>query len=553
MAGAPKTKPSTHRTGEVRENKHNVDSFTTDGLDTIVDESKTLLENEADLRALRARFELAIAEKVACGNTKDGVSLKLTREGGQQRALLLIKGESRFEERRYEKILADLQVALRGIASAVTGKGTDAAKEKLKVITFECFRERLNAILPQLDKRFDEAMDELNALSARGAGVDVDLLLKHEADLITSLLELERGVSSIVKGHIQKPHLADIVQEAFTIVTDGALQLRYLFQDDEVFDRLLTHIVLLAKPKLIFNTCVRAARSLDGFSSLRIRHQKTAMPQGLSPLGQSSRTNPGAPSTYGSTIPDHNRVFWTLNSPRQSQRETLVYEELPVGLIQNMRSLVKPFLEEKDRHAGIFRIFPVAKQNAVKLLGYILQGLNPPPEEEGHYDAGFVLCQTSQQEKSLGDMYQHLFKRCGERTGKGRELFTMFWVSIHNNDLFTILDRCGYSYVQTIIPGLKQFLNTHKEQRPSVYRLVQFLRTDSLKPSELLCQDYGFRNCKAMHHYIETMKETYTDVLKFAAPPDLHKAAQMHRLLDFIRENGVNVEEGNERLFKTFG
>ncbi|KAF2734010.1 hypothetical protein EJ04DRAFT_512779 [Polyplosphaeria fusca] len=122
--------------------------------------------------------------------------------------------------------------------------------------------------------------------------------------------------------------------------------------------------------------------------------------------------------------------------------------------------------------------------------------------------------------------------------------------ALEENTLIQLLDRCGWSDFRRQLPRLEVFLATDPIRRPSVYRLVQFLRTGSTNPIPCLGRDYGYKNCYNRDQ-VKRLNVVYSHILKDCSPQELHAECIQGTLRQFATEMGAKIEEKDLRLFET--
>ncbi|KAF1997248.1 hypothetical protein P154DRAFT_388592, partial [Amniculicola lignicola CBS 123094] len=163
---------------------------------------------------------------------------------------------------------------------------------------------------------------------------------------------------------------------------------------------------------------------------------------------------------------------------------------------------------------------PKEKQQTFHLLEILSRLRYPSPVSEVFWMFGFCTCRTIFQTERLAGIYAVILYGLNDQP----KAFEALWNALKNNKLHELFHRFGYGDYQSNIPELQHFFSTSMEHRPTVWRLIQFLRDiDNLNPSNALAEDYGFALCRN-HQEVGKLKDIYSKLLGITGPSALHDA-----------------------------
>ncbi|KAF2742972.1 hypothetical protein M011DRAFT_462091 [Sporormia fimetaria CBS 119925] len=223
-----------------------------------------------------------------------------------------------------------------------------------------------------------------------------------------------------------------------------------------------------------------------------------------------------------------------VSSPPPSIKET----NTPIDI----RYLLSP----EELNQGTFRLPRLVRETLV-LAQSLIGNDFPPPVSDAYLLFGFSVCPSRKKQKTLRYIYHRVLFSKGDK----RDNFRAVHRALGDGRLVALMMEKGISRNMLMsIPDLMKFLQTPLERRLTVWRLIQFLRTDSTEPDWHLKRDYGFQRCLRRDE-VERMKEVYTQVLNIRSPMSLHQACVGCRILEFIQGSGVQIKKGDKRLFTT--
>ncbi|KAF2710886.1 hypothetical protein K504DRAFT_375422 [Pleomassaria siparia CBS 279.74] len=224
------------------------------------------------------------------------------------------------------------------------------------------------------------------------------------------------------------------------------------------------------------------------------------------------------------------------------------------------------YLSPPDRETGPNWLQPEAKRQTFLLAAWLSNTANPPPCWSCYYDFGYVTCQNEDEAQLLGGLYNAVLN--DPDRGPKEATFEQLWQALDTPSLLIdLLDSCGYlDALRTQLPRLEHFLGTRSEDRPSVWRLIQFVRdTPNTEPHACLRRDYGFDSC-TLRDEVQALKYIYGEVLAMTAtttktttttqtqthPLQLHAACIRGTLFEFARSKAgaVIVRDEHRRLMQ---
>lgn len=197
--------------------------------------------------------------------------------------------------------------------------------------------------------------------------------------------------------------------------------------------------------------------------------------------------------------------------------------------------MVRPYLAAADRGSSPASPRPASNQDTAQLIGAVLRGKILLIEYSAWYTFGFVAAQDENQERILAGMYAAILQDAQSPTAIFRELVKAF----ETNQLVRLLDIKRYGHFRTLIPRLESFLCTPAGKRSSVWRLIQYIRTEQYtEPPAVLKRDYGFQYCR-MHHEVDVLKDIYKRILEKCTAKELHEACKHGRMVELAQQLGA--------------
>ena len=185
----------------------------------------------------------------------------------------------------------------------------------------------------------------------------------------------------------------------------------------------------------------------------------------------------------------------------------------------------------EDHDVDMASASPIFVQAVGVLVESVLRYKSVPVGSHAYYHFGFVTCRSKFDEDALCGYYRHFLG-----ANQNPIVLVKMVKALQLGTLSGLLHNKGEQSLKNSYPSLHSFLTTKLKERPSVYRLIQFIRdegNDNAAP--VLKRDYGFRWCKQQHH-VTFLKSVYEMILAQAEPMRLHDACRFGRLRELAIE-----------------
>lgn len=193
---------------------------------------------------------------------------------------------------------------------------------------------------------------------------------------------------------------------------------------------------------------------------------------------------------------------------------------------KEVHAAAKPDLLATDQDIGRY------VQAVLVLVKSVVNSTSVPATSHAYYYFGFVTCSNADEEEALREYYRTFL----ESSPAPVTLMERMITALRCGALTGLIQNKGLESLRTSHSALYDFLTIKPHERPSVYRLIQFIRdegNDNAAP--VLKRDYGFRWCKQQHH-VAFLKSVYEMILVRAEPMKLHDACRFGRLRELAVE-----------------
>ncbi|KAF2118880.1 hypothetical protein BDV96DRAFT_596693 [Lophiotrema nucula] len=188
------------------------------------------------------------------------------------------------------------------------------------------------------------------------------------------------------------------------------------------------------------------------------------------------------------------------------------------------------------------------KSKCALFLSDLMEGLNPHPASNSYLTFGYVACEGEDEHQRLGGIFKELLVDSTDRVGT----FNDFCLALEQGTMVQFLDNNGYELFREAIPRLEEFFTTPSASRPTVWRLIQFLRNENATdPDPYMMRDYGFNLCKQRDQVLR-LKNVYAQVLQKIDPMKLHYACVEGRLNQLRVEHRIYIEEEDMRFLQNW-
>ncbi|XP_014562006.1 hypothetical protein COCVIDRAFT_85393 [Bipolaris victoriae FI3] len=188
---------------------------------------------------------------------------------------------------------------------------------------------------------------------------------------------------------------------------------------------------------------------------------------------------------------------------------------------------------------------PRTKQEVALLIQTASRGHLLPKHESAWYSFGFVCTTTEEDERRLAGLYAVLIQETDSPDSFREPQHTL-----ETCNLATLFDTKGYGNFRELSPHLETFLTTPAEQRPTVWRLKQFIHdTNNANPPASLRRDYGFKYCRQRDE-VTRLKAIYSKMFEKMGVMEVHSACVHGRLYETAKREGVTIQAKDARLMK---
>jgi hypothetical protein len=394
---------------------------------------------------------------------------------------------------------------------------------------------------------------------------------REVGDRIMSLNQAVRDYDKSVK---QSHALIQFASHMTKTTSHLHARIKGLLQKSKFANTLFDLICTLGFPERAYNTFVRAATSTQSFANLTI-HTKpnmTSLGQGhsIAQVQTSSvptTTSHRAKKTINTTSTSPSQTLAKMASVSRSRRNTPLPQKPPQFLLESprprqpssqsdkRRPLEQRPIREKDASAVLQSYLAeedsllnqsATKHDATHLLNAVLNRNLLPVSTDAWYRFGFVTARNEEEERQIGGLYAAVLKDAPNKAS----IFGEIVHAIEINTMAKLFDANGWGHFGEELPQLELFLKTPPHQRPSVWRLKQFLQSEGdSEPPAVLQRDFGFKYCK-LREEVAYLKAAYAQMLAHLGPIKLHHACLYGRLYDTARQRGVTVDPKYKRLME---
>lgn len=398
--------------------------------------------------------------------------------------------------------------------------------EHLEHITFRLWKNRVQAAVTQLGGALSKHQNKIDDLIATMMGLHDEEPQARDTLVGDAVIALRGSMHALTAPSLPAKSSLDY-EKRLKVLMLAACKLYYL-EGGWVQERLRSTlgtslanaiydaVFVLSQPVRSVETFVRFAQAMRVFSRVEFKRGDPTSDD----ADAVSISTPALEGTCGHPVnsrsgEDHSsKDTYTNSAPDQSNT----------------------VLQQSERAAASY------------LQSCILQKCVPDPRSDAYYSFGFVACQSEDDILKLLNFYKDIFRRAA---------FREVCVALSKGRIPYLFQR--YSSPAAImgdIPQLGTFLSTPFDKRPSVYRLVQFLRvqegTDETDPYRVLIRDYGFHLCKGRDQ-VEVLKNVYRRALKRITVEGLHQACITNTLRGVVSSAGVELDRNQRRLLVNQG
>lgn len=467
---------------------------------------------------LKRRFLNRVAELLAASTGCDAVSFH-----HDERAEIYVKLDNiQRVSKETQKIVETLQNILRSFQ----GSSKATAKDDLTQFIRDCFAGEIRRAIDSTKRLFSENEDCHQDLITRWSGGNDEFLEKLDDRIFKLLFGFQNLFINPESDKVTLEEIDDIIDYASKFYEERDLlkRLKYLPVRSRYGEGIFDHICLLVRPELVSGTLRRVASANPTFACVKIKYGFPAV-------------LPNAPkSMYPSNKPDTKSSSLTVkpvsmlgvktspSSPEWSHTTTKdIQNTAPSTKVSKIETLEVPareYLTFDDKGIGALYLSPIEKSDALILAIHVLNATSPIAGQRGYYSFGYPACRDEDEISRLSGMYQQILVTSHQK----QDTFQVLWASAKQGQMIEFLDGCIYKYLwRETFPLLESFFK-QESRKPSVWRLIEFIRTNSTDAPADLRRDYGFErpNCPTREE-IQKSKDLYWRLLRNIEPLQLHK------------------------------
>ncbi|KAF5847821.1 hypothetical protein GGP41_009020 [Bipolaris sorokiniana] len=416
-----------------------------------------------------------------------------------------------------EDELKEIEKILTAIATYPTGFAlqnlTDSLWDTLLVFSYD----EMNTVIHRLQRSFKVHQSILADLVTQmfGFGIDNDDC-KLDHTLGKQIIQLFHDVQAYTE--LMKD-TNKLIMLTYSMMTETEFQERLsdLIGNASFANELFVFICKLGFPREAYSTLVSVASTPHAFENVTLRN--------------------GSLSSAGHNQQQSHKLNEVINVQQHSDRTS------------SSPLLVRPILQGPqpvtDAVPQVCKPVPRTKQEVALLIETASRGNLLPKYKSAWYSFGFVCTTNEEDERRLAGLYAVLI---GETYTP--ESFHELQNALETCNLAILFDTKGYGNFRELSTHLETFLVAPREQRPTVWRLKQFIHdADSTDPPACLQRDYGFKYCKQRDE-VMCLKFIYSKMLEKMEVMELHSACVHGRLYETAIRMGVSIRTKDERLMK---
>ncbi|KAF2443888.1 hypothetical protein P171DRAFT_474034 [Karstenula rhodostoma CBS 690.94] len=409
----------------------------------------------------------------------------------------------------------------------------------LDEVVFRLYKSRILEAAGNLRTLWWSHQDKIHNTIAKMSGLyDDDGYTSRDDAIGDAIVGLNGSIIAIISARPTVPNeletrLKALVLESYKLFQlEGSLireRLRSVL-GSSLADGIYDNIQVLIQPTKSVQTFVRTAQALKGFRTVQFKRGDPSACDCSSPL---SSHEVGTASQVG--------VPASSQAPHDTQHHVDT---------DDSSSSVSPCSSSTDHEKMLSDIHPSIKSAAWHLLAFVLKDRVPEPESEGYYLFGFPACRNEDEIQKLGGLYRAILTSMQTSVAA---VLTQVCHAVIKCQLPQVFGEHRWESFRAELPYLEGFVTTPTEERATVFRLVQFLRSKSdSNPPPVLIRDYGFHLCR-MREEVEVLKDIYRRTLGRLSVFDLHHACITNTLLETVQGAGILFELKHRRFLKNQG
>ncbi|CAN9371236.1 unnamed protein product [Alternaria sp. RS040] len=459
-------------------------------------------------------------------------------------------------ENELRKFIRATEDALASIA-----KNADGPRDVLQIACDDLWdvilifnRSKVETIIQKLQKTLQYYRETFDDLVTRMFGIDdpeyKDQLLDRE--LGDRIISLSQQINSYDRSMKELNALVHLASETTRVLLHLQERLRSILEKTRLADKLYELICALGFPERVHSTMVRLAKASQSFENVKFHLRPSSPGKTVSfaiPIESSTQPNATKPLSPQRQEKPKRRCYVENKITIPAVTPTLPFHHPrpAISSLDPLMTAVQVYLAREDKGLALVRLQPATKQETTQLIGTILQRKILPMHASAWYAFGFVTTKNEDQEQRLSGLYKALLSEADN----SEVIFYELQTALEKNTLVTLFDKHGYAHFRELFLHLENFLTTLPQQRPTVWRLRQFIQdpTDD-EPPACLQRDYGFRYCRQREEVLR-LKEIYTRMLRKLGPTDLHTACIHGRLFETAMKEGVEIDPKDKRFLNS--
>lgn len=412
---------------------------------------------------------------------------------------------------------------------AALSHGQAFQSNDLEEVVLRLYRSRMLEATSQLRTLWRNNQDKIHDTIAKISGLyDDDGQVDRDEIIGDAIIGLNGSMQAVIGPAVPtdlEVSPENLVNEAHRLFRlEGGLvreRLRNVL-GSSLADGIYENIMVLVQPTKSVQTFVRSAQGLGNFRAVEFL-------RGSPSLQTQTASQAGAPASS--------------SVPQDAQHHTGTDDEL---------SSVNPNSNSNSTNDEeiVTTIDPAVNGAALDLLACVIENCMPDSESEGYYLFGFPACRNDDEIQKLGGLYKAVFTSAQTKIAA---VFTEVCHAVMKHQLPQIFDKYGWKSFRRELPYLEGFVTTPVQERATVFRLVQFLRSESdTNPPPVLIRDYGFHLCRTREE-VEALKGIYQCTLETLTIFKLHNACMKNKLLEDIQAAGVSLDPKHRRFLRNQG
>ncbi|KAF2786246.1 hypothetical protein K505DRAFT_368393 [Melanomma pulvis-pyrius CBS 109.77] len=441
----------------------------------------------------------------------------------------------------HQKLLGVLEGALN--CRSKNAPGCDElvqAEQQIRNTVFQWYTPRTKESITHIRTIFNQYKTVFDDLLSNLFGLNDDGSSTFDRELGDRVIELQSKTWMFVGAQIHHEEEETLVGLAHRICQLDGIQLRLksLLGKTAFSTQLYAHICDLGSPERAVGTFTRVAYLFSRSNIANVRLVHVGAGSGEKKPPSTSDATRARPPPWTAEPSKRTKAFHAAVKPAQDPTSDFWLQ-------------AKQYLSPADQNSGLQWLQPKAKRDTLLLVGGLARRQNPHPNWDCYLDFGYVACTSPDEMQTLGGLYHAMLSDTAR--GLKPQAFENLWQALDRDALVALIESHEYlDALREALPQLELFLTVPRARRPSVWRLVQYLRVRDCtdEPGEALARDYGFAHCNRDREGIAALKQMYARVLERAAPLDLHEACVRGRLVEFAEEVGVQVGPRFRRLMQ---